>query len=66
MGHITFGYFAGADTFSQISIDNVIRNRIISSLNNALIDTKDGILMLDNFVKKFIRDPFSESIFSSK
>eukprot|EP00742_Colponemidia_sp_Colp-10_P008774 GILJ01009525.1.p1 GENE.GILJ01009525.1~~GILJ01009525.1.p1 ORF type:complete len:770 (+),score=115.28 GILJ01009525.1:103-2310(+) len=60
-GHHPFGVFSKTPHLSQIFIDSILRNSIVSRLNSALRVTRHAIDKIDAFSTSFIFDPLSGS-----
>lgn len=61
-GHHPFGPYATTTGLSRIYVDMVMRNSIVSRLDQALNKIHKAIARIDQFAKRYLYDPFGENI----
>eukprot|EP00003_Mantamonas_plastica_P025575 TRINITY_DN5042_c0_g1_i3.p1 TRINITY_DN5042_c0_g1~~TRINITY_DN5042_c0_g1_i3.p1 ORF type:complete len:832 (+),score=235.54 TRINITY_DN5042_c0_g1_i3:3-2498(+) len=62
IGAHPFGPFSNETQISQIFVDSVLRNSIISRINAAFHTIQESVALVDDFAKEYVQNPFGEEI----
>lgn len=62
VGHHPFGPFSGSNELSQIFIDHIRRNIVVSRVDTAIRMIKESLLKVDAFVQDYYHNPFIEDL----
>jgi len=58
LGHHPYGPFSNISSVSQIFLDTIIRNAVISGINSAIVVVKEAVGQIDHFAKDYLVSPF--------